>query len=563
MAEENKTSRFSIGALGQTRIIAAILILAVLGGVTASMMLRSGSAQKALLYSGLDLSEASEIAGRLDQANISYEMRGDGSSIFVDRGQVLDARIMLSSEGLPTRGSVGYEVFDQQDALGATTFVQNVNRLRALEGELSRTITSLDNVKSARVHLVLPERRLFERESKEPSASIVVDVVGQSLNGAQIRAIRNLAAGAVPGLQAEHVTLLDGQGRLLAAGSSGENGAIGGLTADERRAMIEEDLRKKVLAQLEPVVGFGAARVQISADVDFNRVTRSSELFDPDGRVVRSTQTVEETNAETIRGRFGATTVEENLPDADEAAGTDEPTENAQSSRLEETINYEISRTTQTEIIEGGVVRRLSVAVAIDHLFEPGVADEEGNVAPATFTPRPAEDMAQLTALVRSAIGYDAERGDVLEVVNIRFAQPPLEQGTAASAPLVDFTKNDIIRSVEVIALLLGGLAAIFFVLRPLVAGLLSPPKPQLEVDPARAALEALAPEQREILERAELEARASNSELENSIDVANVTGQVKASSMKKIADVIEKHPDESVSILRNWLNERPEQGAA
>ncbi len=559
MADENKPSGLSVIKISQTRIIAGLVVLAIVGGILAAVMLRSGDAQKALLYSGLDLAEASEIAGRLDQSNIKYEMRGDGSSIFVDRKNVLDARIMLSAEGLPTRGSVGYEVFDKQDALGATTFIQNVNRLRALEGELARTINSLENVKSARVHLVLPERRLFERDAKNPTASIVIDMVGRKLDGGQIRAIRNLAAGAVPGLDPDQVTILDSAGRLLAAGASDQNGMAGGMTSDERRAMIEEELRQKVLSQLEPVVGLGAARVQISADVDFNRVTRSSELYDPDGRVVRSTETVEERDSQTIRGRQDAVTVEQNLPDPDPAGGTAE-TEDSESSRIAETVNYEISKTMQTEVIEGGDVKRLSVAVAIDHLPQINPA-EDGEATPVTYQPRTAEEMAQLTALVRSAIGYDEERGDVLEVVNIRFAQPQLELGSVAKESMFGFGKNDIMRGVEVISLLLGGLALIFFVLRPLVAGLISPPKPAEPADP----LAALPAEKRALLENSAgggSAPKSSAQELESTIDVANVSGQVKASSMKKIAELIETHPDESVSILRSWLNES-EQGVA
>lgn len=548
MAEDAKKTGLSVIKIGQTRIIAGLIVLAVVGGMFASVMLRTGGAQKSLLYSGLDLAEASEIAGRLDQANIKYDMRGDGSSIFVDRKAVLDARIMLSAEGLPTRGSVGYEVFDKQDALGATTFIQNVNRLRALEGELARTINSLENVKSARVHLVLPERRLFERDEKKPSASIVIDIVGRKLDNAQIRAIRNLAAGAVPGLDPDQVTILDTTGRLLAAASDTGSGISGGMSSDERRAQIEEELRRKVLAQLEPVVGEGAARVQISADVDFNRVTRSSEIYDPDGRVVRGTRTVEESNSERIRGRQEAVTVEQNLPDNDDA-GENGPTEDVNGSRLEETVNYEISKTTQTEIIEGGTVQRLSIAVAIDHMAQTAAAG-----GPVEYTARTLEEMRQLTALVRSAVGYDEARGDVVEVVNLRFAQPVLELGSPAPDGILGFNKSDLIRAVEIIALLLGGLALILFVLRPLVAGLLA--GPSAAKDGANLLGNENRPQLTSNVPKLESTASKSNSNLETTIDVANVTGQVKASSMRKIAELIETQPDESVAILRTWLND-------
>lgn len=546
---DSKKTGFSIAGLGQTRIIAGLIVLAIVGGILSALFLRTGGVQKALLYTGLELSEAAQIAERLDQSNIRYDMRGDGSSIFVNRDQVMDARLMLSSEGLPSRGSIGYEVFDRQDALGATTFVQNVNRLRALEGELSRTISSLENVRTARVHLVLPERRLFERDSRSPTASIVIDIVGRQLDNGQIRAIRNLAASAVPDLEPDQVTLLDAQGRLLAAANNESTGSMGGMSADERRAMIEEELRQKVLAQLEPVVGAGAARVQVSADVDFNRVTRSSELFDPDGRVVRSTQTVEDTTQDQVRSGAGATTVGENLPD-NGGADAEGPLEDRASSRVEETINYEISRTTQTEVIEGGDIRRLSVAVAIDHamLLDAAGGAEAGE---AVFQARSEEEMAQIAALVRSAIGFEADRGDVLEVVNMRFAQNNLGLGTVATPSLFDLTKADIMGVVEIIALFIGGMAVLFFVVRPLLSTLLKPVEKQsglAALPGGRSSAGALPNEFGETSD--------GSSDLEHSIDVANVTGQVKASSMKKIAEMIDQHPDESVSILRNWLNE-------
>lgn len=557
MADEEKKSGGILSRIGQTRIIAGLIVLAVVGGVFTSMMLRTGGPQKALLYSGLELSEASEIAGRLDQANIKYEMRGDGSSIFVARDAVMDARLMLSAEGLPSRGSIGYEIFDKQDALGATTFIQNVNRLRALEGEIAKTINTIENVKSTRVHLVLPERRLFEKDEKQPTASIVIDMVGRTLDGGQIRAIRNLVASAVPGLEPDQVTILDKNGRLLAAAASEKNGMIGGLSPDERRAMIEEELRQKVLAQLEPIVGSGLARVQISADVDFNRVTKSSELYDPDGRVVRSTETVEETDTQTIRGRQEAVTVNQNLPNNNQP-DADGPQENSQKSRLQETVNYEISKTLQTEVIEGGTIKRLSIAVAVDHLAQPGAPNENGEPGPVNYQPRTEAQMAQLAALVRSAVGYNAARGDAMEVVNIRFASQSLELGSVADQSFLGMTKNDIMRGVELIALLIGGLALIFFVLRPLVSGLLSPPGDDKSNDG-----NMLTNDPRALLENASYgEVRTSANELEKTIDVANVTGQVKASSMKKIADLIESHPDESVSILRTWLNES-DQGLA
>ncbi len=202
---------------GPTRLFAALGVAAVIAAIFFTLVLRMGGEDKALLFSNVDMREAGEITQHLEQANIPYELRGDGTSIFVARSKVLEARMMLSADGLPSRGSVGYEIFDRPDALGQTQFQQNINRLRALEGELARTIASLDGVSSARVHLVLPEHQLFARDSDQASASIVLGLRRDALSGEQVRAIRNLVASATPGLTSNRVTILDETGRLLAA----------------------------------------------------------------------------------------------------------------------------------------------------------------------------------------------------------------------------------------------------------------------------------------------------------------------------------------------------------
>ena len=470
MADEKQNIASKVKNSNRTRIGAALAVTALVGGGLGTMII-TGNGDEALLYSGLDLTESAEIAGKLDQANIRYELRGDGASIFVPRSQVLDARMMLSEEGLPTRGALGYEIFDKSESLGATSFVQNINRVRALEGELARTITSLDIVRAARVHLVLPERRLFERESQTPSASVVLSVAGHGMTGAQVRAVRNLVAGSVPGLNLDRITVLDDKGRLLAAGAEGQDGALGaGGDANERKTAMEERIRKTVLEIVEGITGPGAARVQVAAEVDFNRITQSSETYDPDGRVLRSTTTAEETSSQSSREGEQAVTVENNIPQGEDVDGGAEDTSQSQSSRIEETSNYEISKTTRTEVIEGGKIQKLSIAVAVD---DTRLIDEEGN---STFEPRTNEELERIQALVRSAVGYDEARGDLIEVVNIAFVRPDISMEGGEEAPgLMDFDKHDIMRLVELIVMLLGGVTMILLVLRPLVKGLMEP----------------------------------------------------------------------------------------
>ena len=218
--------------------------------------------------------------------------KNEGSTLLVPKERVTRLRMKLAEGGLPKGGGVGYEIFDKSDSLGATSFVQNINHLRALEGELSRTIRAIDRVQAARVHLVLPERPLFAREKAEPSASIVLKVRG-ALEPQQVRAIRHLVASAVNGLKPQRVSVVDESGRLLADGAADET-AGGSVTADERKQAFERRLRDQVDAIVSSVVGPGRARVQLTAEFDFNRITQTSDRFDPESRVVRSSQTREE-----------------------------------------------------------------------------------------------------------------------------------------------------------------------------------------------------------------------------------------------------------------------------
>ncbi len=526
---------------GPTRLFAALGIAAVVAALLFTLVFRMGAEENALLFADVEMREAAQITQRLEQADIPYEVRGDGTSIFVPRSRVGEARMMLSAEGLPSRGSIGYEIFDEPDALGQTQFQQNINRLRALEGELARTISSLDGIAAARVHLVLPERQLFARETEQPSASIVLQLRRDELTPGQVRAIRNLVASATPGLTSNRVTIIDETGRLLAAPSNEQGVDADGV--DARQVAVEERIRRTVTDIIEGVVGQGNARVQVSAEMDFNRVSETSERFDPEGRVVRSTTTSEETSSNG-GGQGGATTAGANVPDATAGASSASGGGDANESSSE-TVNYEISRTTRTEVSEGGRIRRLSVAVAVNGVLTPG----EGNAEP-TYAPRGAEEMQRLTQLVRSAVGFNQERGDVVEVVNTEFAR-----GAAAGAPedpgMFGFLGDlDVMRIVEIVAALIAALAFVFFVLRPLIGGLMR--------GGANAAAGGAVPAlpggsgAMAALPAPDGAAAVAN---DDGIDVAQIGGRMRQSATKKMAEVVNQHPDESAQIIRGWLN--------
>lgn len=536
--------RFGIGRL--------TVVLGVAAGVAAvlvAVMLRIGQAPDALLYSSLDLREASEVTSALDSAGIKYSSRGDGSTIFVSRDQVGEARMLVAGKGLVTSGSVGYEIFDNQSVLGQTEFQQNINEKRALEGELARTILTMRGINSARVMIALPRRELFQSDAAQPTASVVVGVTGGQLSGAQVQAIRNVIASSVPNLKPEKVTLTDTSNRTLAAGSDG--GAFSAASAQEARDSTEAQLQARIMDIVEGVVGVGGARVQVTADIDHSRSTTQEQRYDPDGQVVRSTSTNGSESADTTGVNNGGATAANNIPGG-EAPGIGAV--GSRSTDTTETTNYEISNTTTTTVKEAGEIKRLAVSVAVDGRWTPGA-----NGVEPTYADRTPAEIEQIKALVAAAVGIDAERGDKIEVLNVRFNRDlAVVGGEEAASSLFDFTKNDVMRGVELLVLLITGLLLIFFVLRPLLKSASggsgaaqmqlaaaggAPPVTSLQTTTMSGAGGAM-PQ------------IASPSEMDQRLDIARVEGQVKASSVKKVADFVDKHPDESTTIIRNWVHE-------
>ncbi|MGC1305537.1 MAG: flagellar basal-body MS-ring/collar protein FliF, partial [Caulobacteraceae bacterium] len=449
----------ALQGFGIGRLAAIIGVGAGVAAVLATVMLHVGGEPKALLYANLDLKEASQITAQLDQSGVKYDVKGDGSTIFVDRDKVASTRLLLSGKGLPTSGSVGYEIFDSAPALGQTDFVQNLNRQRALEGELARTIRSIQGVSFVRVHLVMPKRQLFDDDAEAPSASILVATGGGRLGAEQVRAIRNLVAGAVPDLKAERVSITDQQGELLA--SEGDSGVSPDGAGGSARSQVEDRIRRTVKDLVEGVVGPGKARVQVSAELDMNRVTTQQEKFDPDGQVVRSTQTADEKSNENKPNGSGLTSASQNVPGAQPNPASSSDSSNT--GKQEETTNYEISKTTRTEVQEPGGVKRLSVAVAVDGLSTPVKGGK-----PDQYTPRSADEMKHIEQLVRSAVGFDAQRGDQITVVNVRFNRDLTgADGVTAASPFT-FDKNDVMRMAELGVLLAVAGLVIFFVVKPM-----------------------------------------------------------------------------------------------
>ncbi len=553
-----KAALDGLKALGPARLAAMAAVGLGVMGLLAFLILRGGSEQMALLYGDLDLRDSAQVVEQLGRQHVPYRIAGQGSQILVPVDQVPRARLLLAREGLPSGGSIGYEIFDRGDGLAATQFQQTINETRALEGELARTIRAMDGIRNVRVHLVLPKREPFAREAQEARASVMLTMAGAArLDREGVQAILNLVAAAVPGLRPQNVAIVDSRGSMLARAGTPVNAIAAAQSADELRRTTELRLSRAVEEMLERTLGPGRVRAEAAVDMDFDKVNETQEKYDPDGQVVRSTQTVNSTSKTTESG--GTVSVQNNLPNAD--AGKENGA-GSQEGRQEETTNYEIGRVVRTLIREQPQIRRVSLAVMVDGIDAPGPDGKP------VWQARPAEELARIATLVRGAIGFDEKRGDHVDVVSMRFVSPEEPAPEHSGLLGVKLEKPDLMRLAETALFGVLALLGLLLVLRPMMLRLTTlpggggvdaalaaatgsdgPPAPgtQALTGPSGNGAPALAGP-----------AVARLIEDESMMHIANVEGQMRASSIRRIAGLVDKHPEETLAIVRGWMAEEP-----
>jgi flagellar M-ring protein FliF len=540
-------------ALGPARIAALGAVAVGMLGMLALMTLRGTTDQMALLYGDLDTRDASQMVDLLGRNHVPYRLGPSGNQILVPADQVPDARLMLAKDGLPSGGSVGYEIFDRSDGFASTDFQQKINETRALEGELARTIRVIRGVRAVRVHLVLPQREPFSRDTQEAQAGVMLTMVGATrLDHEGIQAILNLVAAAVPGLRPQNIAIIDSRGDLLARAGEPFDEAGAALSTEELRHATELRIARAVEEMLESSLGPGKVRAEATVRMDFDKVNETHESYDPDGQVTRSTQTTDTTSKSTEAN--GTVSVQNNLPNAD--AGTNGA--GSQETRRDETTNYEISKTVRTLIHEQPQIDRISLAVMVDDV---DTVDANGK---HVHQPRTAADLDRIATLVKSAIGFDAKRGDQVDVVSMHFAEDDLASMPAASG-LFGFRleKADVLRLAQTGLFGLVALLALLFVLRPMVARLttlgtagglasLPPAGTQLALaGPPGTALLAGSPGAQGL--RAGMSATPLLED-ESMVNLAQIEGQIRASSLRRVTELVDKHPDETLSIVRGWM---------
>lgn len=531
-------------ALGVAKLaamgIVAVGILAMLGVLVSQ---GGNHPQMALLYGDLDLREAGQIADQLDKAHIQHTLGGQDDRILVPADQVAGARLLLAKSGLPSGGSVGYEIFDRGDNLTATQFEQTINQTRALEGELSRSIRLIAGVRAARVHLVLPHREPFASEQVAAQASVLLSMSGgMRMDPEGVQAVINLVAAAVPGLRPQNIAIIDNRGTVLARAGS-PSGLDGNLaTVDEQRHATEMRLARAVEEMLEPSLGADHVRAEAAVSMNTDQVRETSETYDPNQQVLRSQQTVSDKNRSTEAD--ANTSVQNNLPNAPAPPNP----AGSQQDRQEETNNYEIGKVVRTLVQDQPRLVRISLAVMVD-----GVVGKDADGKPS-WQPRSKDELDRIATLVKSAIGYDEKRGDTVSVVSMPFTERAVE-GPSVQAGLFGLKLDhvDLLHLGQNLMLGLFMLAALLFVVRPMVNRLTDPAPAGsnpggLVAGPGGLARPALTGPVNDGLDQL---AAPDEDEL---ISVANVSGRLRAASLRQIVNLVNQHPEESLNIVRGWL---------
>ena len=442
--------------------------LAIMGGVLVLVLAVIGFGSVYLnrpaydtLYVGLERSDVNQIGLVLGEAGIGFDVASDGTTVLVPAGKTAQARMMLAEKGLPTSANAGYELFDNVGSLGLTSFMQQITRVRALEGEIARTIQSISGIRAARVHIVMSERANFRRDQQKPSASVVIRSSNMDAGRSAI-SIRYLVAAAVPGLSPEDVTVLDSTGTLLAAGDDPNNNNASQSLGVERT--IEMQIEDNIRRALAPYLGPDNFRASVKADVNTDTRQTEETIFDPESRVERSIQVVKSNENNSQKSSSSPTTVEQNLPESD-LASTDGPQSSEQSERKEETTNYEMNSKKIATISNGYTVTKMSIAVVVNQERLTAILGD-------TATPEQiAARVADIQTLVASATGFSEARGDVISVSAVEFIDG-LDGEPIAEAGMLDSIGTHAGTMINAASFIVVALLMAFFGLKPMVAAL-------------------------------------------------------------------------------------------
>jgi flagellar M-ring protein FliF len=506
----------------------------MVGGVALSVLLVfflliywMGRPEYSVLYDRLNPEDANRVMETLKANKEPYRLEDNGQTILVPANRVHELRLQVAGEGTLRGPGLGFELFDDVK-LGQTDYIQRVNYQRALQGELARTITEFPEVESARIHLVIPHRSLFIEEQSPPSAAVILTMKqGSTLENRQIQSVVNLVASAVEGLTPDQITVSDTAGRLLYQPKASDS--FEGVTSTqlEYKLTLEQSLERRIDQMLSPIIGHGQVIAKVNTDLDFSQRTIRKELYDPDSSVVRSEQKSDESST-------GQSNLETGVPEpAFRGEGFAGQGTLQETSRTSSTTNFEINREEQQILMPMGQLQRLSVAVIVDGRYETG-PDGQGTV----FVPRSDEELQRIEQLVRNAVGFDAVRGDSVEVSSISFGEPERLPAPGLAEMILSYARQfgkPILNFLLVLLFLL-------LVVRPAVLAMIRPRVAEQEDLAAEALLEG---EERMALEDAE------------AVDSEAVLAQRRLDTLKEnTAQLFQKNLEQSINVLKIWLKE-------
>ncbi|MBF9232613.1 flagellar basal-body MS-ring/collar protein FliF [Microvirga alba] len=535
-AEKLWSNLLELGArrLAALGIIGLVVFLAV--GLGAYYLSRP--AQEAL-YTGLEREDVSRIGATLKDAGIPFDVSADGTAVLVSYGRTAQARMLLAEKGLPQSSKSGYELFNDLGSLGLTSFMQEVTRVRALEGEIARTIQTMKGVKAARVHIVMPDRGSFRREQQPASASVVVRTE-QADDMGSAQAIRHLVAAAIPGMKVDRVTVLNTDGTLLMSGDDGANVSTGKMASLER--VVGREIQDNVRRTLAPYLGLGNFEISVAARLNTDKTNTSETIYNPESKVERSVRTVKETEVSQNRSNQKPTTVQQNLPNERvRSEGGDNSSEDNQ--RREELTNYEISSKTVQTVSDGYSIKSLSVAVLVNRSRLAALVG--GDQAQANIDAR----LTEIEQLVSSAAGFNQARGDQIKVAAVGFIDDGRMMEPAPPLSFVEVLMRQFGNIINAATILVVATLLIWFGLRPAVTAILARPETEQGYDASAPDL---------LGEAAGLEgegvAQLEPATVPNLIE--DLTGKLNRSPQKKLEQMVEFDEDQAAAILKQWLHQ-------
>ena len=513
---------FMLLSPGKRALIAGVALLSA--AAFAALIIVANRTDYRPLFTNLTSEDAGEIVKKLKEGKTPYQITSDGKGVLVPSDKVYELRLSLASEGLPQGGGVGFEIFDRKN-FGMTEFVQKLNYQRALQGELSRTISQISGVEQARVHLVIPEKSLFKENEKPATASIVLRMKSnRSLKESEVQGVVHLVSSSIEGMDPDHVTVLDSRGKILSKGGNTDPATRVTTAMQEAQRAYEKNAEERLQSLLDRIVGSGKSVARVSATFDFKQVERVEEKFDPESIAVRSEQRSEEKGGSSSTSA-GVPGVQTNLGRAPAQAGS-----SSGGSKNDETLNYEVSRSTAKIIEPVGALSKVSVAVLVDGKYETPAAVKEGQPAKAKYVPRSPDELQKIEALVKSAIGFSGDRGDQLTVQNIPF-QDTGEGGVAETSA---WWNNPFYQSLfKNLIIGLGFVALVLFVIRPLINSIRSV-RPQQEPE--------------------SFEPIGAGGDRLTSVEHAQLAAQI--AEQQSLVDQAKKDPYQVAQILQNWLAE-------